>query len=172
MTMSNMVIFLSQFSLSLVLYWLLARYFFVDSAKNLPAEKQYALLLVPHGLRLLGMLALVPEVVGEPLAKTPVAAAVAYGDAAAALLAVVAMWLWLSGRPGAKMVTWLFSIVGSADLANAIFGALTLPVYNYNIGAFWIVLTYIVPLLVVTHVMIFVQLLSPSRSRQVSALQS
>jgi hypothetical protein len=169
--MSNMVIFLSQFSLSLVLYWLLARYFW-ESAKSLPSEKLNALLLVPHGLRLLGMLALVPAVVGEPFSRTPVALAVAYGDAVSALLAVVSMWLWLSGRPGAKMMTWLFGIVGTADLANAVFGALTLPVYNYNIGAFWIVLTYVVPLLLVTHAMIFVQLLAPARLRQASALQS
>jgi len=172
MAMGNMVIFLSQFALSLVLYWLLAKHIFWEFAKGLPTEKLNALLLVPHAFRLLGLLAIVPGVVGEPLAKTSFASSVAYGDAIVAPLAVVAIWLWLSGRRSAKAATWLFSVIASLDLANALFGALTLPVYNYDIGAFWIVLTYIVPLLLVTQVMIFVQLLIPSKSGQAGVLQS
>jgi hypothetical protein len=49
-------------------------------------------------------------------------------------------------------------ILATLDLLNAIFGALTLPAFNYNIGAFWIVLTCVVPLLIVTQVMIFIRL--------------
>lgn len=158
--MSNMVIFLGQFTLSLVLYGLLARYLFWEYAKKLPPEDMNALILIPHGLRLLGLLALVPGVVGEPLTKTSFASAVAYGDAVVAPLAILSIWLWLSGSKSAKLVTWIFSIVASLDLANALFGALTLPVYSYEIGAFWIVLTYLVPLLVVSQVMVFVRLVS------------
>jgi hypothetical protein len=169
---SNMVIFLSQFSLGLVLYWLLARYIFWDFAKGLPPGKRNALLLVPHALRLLGLLAIVPGVVGEPLTKTSFATGVAYGDAVVAPLALIAIWLWLSKRRGAKAVTWIFSVIASLDLANALFGALTLPVYKYDIGAFWIVLTYVVPLLLVTQAMIFIQLLAPSTASQAGALQS
>ena len=170
--MGNMLIFLSQFSLSLILYWLLAKYIVWEFAKRLPLGQLIALLLVPHALRLLGLLAIVPGVVGEPLAKTSFAWGVAYGDAIVAPSAVVAIWLWLSGRRSAKAVTWLFSVIASLDLANALLGALTLPVYNYDIGAFWIVLTYIVPLLLVTQAMIFIQLVAPSRSSEAGVLQS
>lgn len=170
--MNNMVIFLSQFTLSLVLYWLLAKYFFCDYAKFLPREKLNAILLVPHALRLLGLLAVIKEVAGDALAKTPFAVEVAYGDALVAPLAVLSMWLWLSGKKSAKPMTWIFSIVASLDLANALFGALTLPVYNYDIGAFWIVLTYVVPLLVVTQIMIWVQLVAPCRSLQAGSRPS
>jgi uncharacterized membrane protein len=37
-------------------------------------------------------------------------------------------------------------------------GALTLSVYNFSIGTFWIVLTCVVPLLIVTQIMIFIRL--------------
>jgi hypothetical protein len=158
-----MIVFLSQFAFSLVLFWLLARYIFRDYARSLPAEKLNALILAPHALRLLGLLAIVPEVVGEPLTKTSFASSVAYGDAIVAPLALLSVWLWLTRSGAAKVVTWIFSVVASLDLANAVFGALTLPVYNYGIGAFWIVLTYVVPLLIVTQAMIFGQLMAPGR---------
>jgi hypothetical protein len=167
-----MVIFLGQFTLSLVLYSLLAKYLFWDYAKSLPREKLNALLLLPHAFRLLGLLAVVNGVAGEALAKTAFASAVAYGDALVAPLAVLTMWLWLSGKKSAQAMTWIFSIVASLDLANALVGALTLPVYNYDIGAFWIVLTYVVPLLAVSQAVIWVQLVAPVRPVQVGALQS
>jgi hypothetical protein len=159
--MNNMIIFLSQFTLSVVLYGVLVKYLVWDYAKRLLIEELNALLLVPHTFRLLGLLAVVKEVVGESLAKTSFASQVAWGDALVAPLAVLTIWLWLSGKKSAKAMTWVFSIASSIDLGNALFGALTLPVYSYDIGAFWIVLTYVVPLLVVTQAIIWVRLMAP-----------
>ena len=156
--MSNLIIFLSGFALSLLVYALLAAFVWQDSLQNLSKGKASALLLVPHTFRHLGLLVLVPEVVGEPITKTAFAAMLGYGDAVVAPLALIAMWLWLSGSNMAKWFTWLFSIVASFDLLNAIYGALTLPVVNFSIGAFWIVLTCLVPLLIVTQIMIFMRL--------------
>jgi hypothetical protein len=68
------------------------------------------------------------------------------------------MWLWLAGSRQARAWTWIFSVIASIDLANALYGALTLPVYNFGIGAFWIVLTCVVPLLIVTQIMIVARL--------------
>jgi hypothetical protein len=68
------------------------------------------------------------------------------------------MWLWLSGSRAARPFAWVFGIFASLDLANAIFGALTLPVTSYGIGAFWIVLTCLVPLVIVAQVMTFIKL--------------
>jgi len=156
--MSNAIIFLGGFALSLFVYGLLARFIWWDGLKNQPSGKGDALLLAPHGFRHLGLLVFVPGVVGEPITKTAFAAMLAYGDAVIAPLALISMWLWLSGSKMAKSVTWLFSILASLDLLNAIYGALTLPAYNFAIGAFWIVLTCVVPLLIVTQIMIFIRL--------------
>jgi hypothetical protein len=156
--MSNVVVFLAGFSLSLVAFGLLGAFIWRDYLKSLAPGKAMALLLSPHAFRHLGLLVLVPEVVGEPITKTAFASTLAYGDAVVAPLAVVlmALWLWDSGK--AKALTWLFSIGASLDLLSAIFGALTLPVHSFAIGAFWIVLVCLVPLLVVTQAMIFARL--------------
>ncbi len=156
--MNNLIIFLSGFALSLLVCALLAKSIWWDSLNNQSSGKANALLLVPHTFRHLGLLVLVPEVVGEPITKTAFAAMLAYGDAVVAPLALIAMALWLSGSKMAKSFTCLFSIVASLDLVNAIYGALTLPVVNFSIGAFWIVLTCLVPLLIVTQIVIFIRL--------------
>jgi hypothetical protein len=156
--MSNLIIFLSGFTLSFLVYGILARSLWWNYLESQSSSKTDALLLVPHTFRHLGLLVLVPEVVGEPVTKTAFAAMLAYGDAVVAPLALIAMWLWLSGNKNAKWFIWLFSIIASLDLVNAIYGALTLPVYNFSIGAFWIVLTCLVPLLIVTQIMIFIRL--------------
>jgi transposase len=83
--MAGMTIFLGQFALALVLYGLLARYLFWPYARSLPLDRSNALLLTPHALRLLGLLAIVPEVVGEPLTRTAFAAEVALSPRAYAL---------------------------------------------------------------------------------------
>lgn len=157
--MNNLVIFLSGFALSLLAFGILAKFLWWDGLKAQPLGKAVALLLAPHAFRHLGLLVLVPEVVGEPVTKTTFALMLGYGDAVVAPLALVAMWLWLSESKSAQSFTWIFSIIASLDLVIAIYGALTLPVYNYSIGSFWIVLTCVVPLLIVTQVMIFYRLL-------------
>jgi hypothetical protein len=156
--MSNLIIFLGGFSLSLLVYGLLAKFIWWDYLKSQSPGKADAFLLLPHTFRHLGLLVLVPEVVGESVTKTAFAVMLAYGDAVVAPLALIAMWLWFSGSKNAKGFTWLFSIIASLDLVNAIYGALTLPVFNFSIGAFWIVLTCLVPLLIVTQIMIFIRL--------------
>ena len=113
-----MIIFLTEFSLSLLAYGLLAKYIWWDALKNQPPDKANALLLVPHSFRHLGLLALVPEVVGEPVTKTAFASMLAYGDAVVAPLALLTIWLWLSGNRQARLWTWIFSVVASLDLVK------------------------------------------------------
>jgi len=167
--MSNMIIFLGGFALSLLSYALLAKFVWWDRLKDQPSGQADALLLAPHTFRHLGLLVLVPAVVGEPITRTAFATMLAYGDAVVAPLALVAMWLLLSGSALARPFTWLFSVVASLDLVNAIYGALTLPATNYAIGAFWIVLTCVVPLLIVTQIMIFIRLMRPQHETNVGA---
>jgi hypothetical protein len=52
-------------------------------------------------------------------------------------------------------LVWLFNIVGTADLLNALRQADAVP----HLGTTWYIPTFLVPLLLVTHVMIFARLL-------------
>jgi hypothetical protein len=57
-------------------------------------------------------------------------------------------------------LVWIFSIVGSVDLANALRqdGAIL------YMGATWFIPTFVVPVLLVTHVMIFSRLIQSARA--------
>jgi hypothetical protein len=60
-------------------------------------------------------------------------------------------------------LVWIFSIVGSVDLMNALRQAEAIPHFT----AAWYIPTFLVPLLIVTHVMIFARLLN----RDVEAIE-
>ena len=69
-----------------------------------------------------------------------------------ALLGLIAL---RTGRAGALVLIWLFNVVGTVDLLNALRHVNVAP----NFGAAWYIPTFLVPLLLVTHFMIFVRLL-------------
>ena len=105
------------------------------------------------------MVFLVPGVVAGPLPET-FAAPAAYGDLLTGILAFLTL-IALRNRWGfAKILVWTFSIVGSIDLVNALRQGDT---WMTNFGAAWYIPTMFVPLLLVTHAMIFSQLLRTSK---------
>ena len=69
-----------------------------------------------------------------------------------ALLALIAL---RTGWARALALVWLFNIVGTVDLLNALRQANVVP----DFGAAWYIPTFFVPLLLVTHFMIFARLL-------------
>ncbi len=104
------------------------------------------------------MVFLVPGVVAQPL---PAAFAIpaAYGDLVTGVLALLALIALRTGWVGAVVLVWLFNIVGTVDLLNALRQANVV----VNFGAAWYIPTLFVPLLLVTHFMIFVRLLRRAR---------
>ena len=69
-----------------------------------------------------------------------------------ALLAIIAL---RSRWPIAVALVWLFNVVGTVDLANALRHVDVAP----RFGAAWYIPTMLVPLLLVTHFLIFKRLL-------------
>jgi len=84
----------------------------------------------------------------------------AYGDLISAVLALLALGALRTGRTGALVLVWIFNIVGTVDLVLALSHADAVPL----IGAAWYIPTFWVPLLLVTHVMIFVRLIKKESS--------
>lgn len=116
-------------------------------------------ILLLHALRHLGLMFLAPGAVyaGIPRDFTTPAA---FGDLVAAVLALIAIPAVASRAKSAKPLVWLFNIVGSLDLINAIvlatiYDAAPLMGPAYWIPAFW------VPALLVTHYVTFLLLLRP-----------
>ena len=157
--MSTFQIFGLQFLLSLIVYALIARWYVAPWLAGLPLERALAPLLFLHAFRHLGLVFLVPTVVG-PVLQPEFAVPAAYGDLLAALLALLALAALRARWPFALALVWLFNVVGTLDLINAFFQGNRLQV---QLGAAYYIPTFAVPALLVTHAMIFVMLLRRRR---------
>ncbi len=152
--MSALTVFGLQFSLSLVLCGLLAKWFLATWLNEKTQSEALFWLTLPHATRHVGMVFLVPGVV-SPSLPTSVAVAAGYGDLAAGVLALLVLIGLRSRWAGIMALVWLFNIVGTIDLLNALRHLNVAP----NLGATWYIPTFLVPLLLVTHFMIFTRLL-------------
>ena len=123
-------------------------------------------LLVLHAFRFIGLSFLVPGVVSPNL---PLAFArdAAYGDIVAAILALAALATLRSGV-GIALV-WAFNLWGSFDLLNAFYQANAAGLLPGQLGAAYFIPTAIVPLLLITHGLMFRVLLQSQRGRAVAA---
>ena len=100
------------------------------------------------------MVFLVPGVVAQTLPES-FAAPAAYGDLVTGVLALLALIALRTGWRGTLALVWVFNIVGTVDLLNALRHADAVP----DLGAAWYIPTFFVPLLLVTHFMSFARLL-------------
>ena len=112
-------------------------------------------ILVLHGFRYIGLAVLIPGVVSQQLTSTAFGRGLAYGDLTAAtlsLLALVALHTRL-----AKPLVWLFNIFGTLDLLNAFYqgNRISLAQTPGLLGAGYFIPIFGVPLLLVTHVLVF-----------------
>ena len=156
--MDTLAIFGLQFVLSLIVYALLAKWYVVPWLAGKPVNQALIPLVFPHAFRHVGMVFLVPGVVAQPL-RTGFANPAAYGDLVTGVLALLALIALRTGRAGALVLVWLFNIIGTVDLLNALRQADVVP----DLGAAWYIPTFFVPLLLVTHFMIFARLLRRGR---------
>jgi hypothetical protein len=110
-------------------------------------------LLYLHCFRFIGLSFLVPGVVSPDLPGA-LARPAAYGDLTAALLALLAL-AGLQSRLGAVLV-WAFNLWGSVDLLNAYYqGVIGVRLEPGQLGAAYFIPTVVVPLLLITHGLVF-----------------
>jgi hypothetical protein len=157
--MTTQQVFGLQVVLSFVVYGLVAKWYLSPRLASLPLPAALQPLLVLHAFRHLRMVFLVPTVVG-PALPASFAVPAAYGDLLAGLLALAAI-LALRGRsPIGIPLVWLFSVVGLLDLINAFYQGLS---NDVQLSSAYYIPTFIVPALVITHLMIIRMLLRHPR---------
>lgn len=157
--MTGQQIFGLQVVLSFVVYGLVARWYVSPRLATLPLGIALPPLLVLHAFRHLGMVFLVPTVVG-PALPASFAVPAAYGDLLAGLLALAALVALRAHATVAIPLTWIFNVVGLLDLINAFYQGLS---NNVQLASAYYIPTFIVPALVITHLMIFRMLLRHPR---------
>jgi len=134
---------------------ILTKLYILPRLRVMNREEALLPLVAPHMFRFVGLSFLVPGVVSTSL-STDFARPAAYGDLAAALLAVIAV-LALSARASwALPIVWIFNLWGTVDLLYAIYqGQIGVRIDPGSLGAAFYIPTVVVPPLLVTHGLIF-----------------
>ncbi len=152
--MDTQAIFGLQFVLSLVVWGVIAKSLLAPWLEKKSPHEALFWLTLPHAFRHIGMVFLVPGVVAQPLPEA-FANPAAYGDLVTGVLALLALIALRTGWRGTLALVWVFNIVGTVDLLNALRHANAVP----DLGAAWYIPTFFVPALLVTHFMIYTRLL-------------
>ena len=140
-------------TMGLITWGLAATWWAVPALARLPKERAALPLILPHGLRYVGLAFLVPGLSAQPLPEV-FSHPAAYGDLIAAVLALVAAISLRRNWPAAIGLVWAFNIFGFADLLNALYRGMG----NMSIdaaGAAFYIPALAVPPLLVTHVVLF-----------------
>jgi hypothetical protein len=147
-------ILVTQFVVSLIAYTLVARWYVLPALAGRPLRTALPPLVLPHLIRPVSLWLLAPGVIVQPGLPRSFAEGTAYGDLLVAALALIALLLLRGEARGAVVAAWVFNVVGAVDaLRHCLVGMrLQAPLY---MGAAVLVPAFGVPLLLVTHVLIF-----------------
>ena len=163
--MQSQLAFFASIAFSCIAWGIVAaRYIWPELRLRQRAEALRPLLIL-HSFRFLGLAFLVPGVVSPDL-PSAFAQSAAYGDIVAAILALLAL-ISLRTASGAAIV-WIFSLWGTADLFNAFYQANHAGIAAGQLGATYFIPTFIVPLLLITHVLGFRILLQHQNEASIS----
>jgi len=169
--MPSPVLFGISVAFGLAVWGAVAWHYIWPALRERPSPESLKPILLLHGFRFLGLALVVPGVVSPELPAT-FAQPVAYGDLISAILALLA--LAALGTRSGTVLTWAFNTFGTADLLFAFYqgGRISLPATQGLLGAGYFIFTAYVPLLLITHGLVFRILLrtkavapSPSKVR-------
>jgi hypothetical protein len=142
---------------STFVFWIAARLYLLPKLPQLRPQSILLPILLLHSFRHLGLMFLAP---GATYAGIPTRFAypAAFGDLFTALLALAAIPAVATNARAARPLVWLFNIVGTLDLIDAIALATIYNASPYMGAAYWIP-AFWVPALLVTHYITFIVLL-------------
>jgi hypothetical protein len=151
--MPLLAIFGASVGLGFVVWGIIAAQYLWPALRNLPRARALRPLLLFHSFRFIGLAFLVPGVV-SPNLPAAFARPAAYGNLIAAVLALLAL-AGLVSRLGIGLV-WVFNLWGSADLLFAFYqGLVGVGINPGQLGAAYFIPTAVVPLLLITHGLVF-----------------
>jgi hypothetical protein len=152
--MSPQLVFGVSVALSFVAWGVATRLYLWPALRRRPRADALRPILLLHGFRFVGLSFLVPGVV-SPTLPGSFAGPAAYGDLATAILALLSI-ATLKHRLGVALV-WAFNVLGTVDLLRAFYeGNRTVMRTDPGLqGAAYYIPTVLVPLLLITHGLVF-----------------
>ena len=156
--MPSQLLFFVSIAFSFIAWGIVAKQYLWPKLRLLPRAEALRPLLVLHSFRFIGLAFLIPGVVSPDLPS-----AFAHSDAVGDIVAATLALLSLAALPrGAGIVlAWIFNLWGSADLLNAFYQGNAAKLIPGQLGATYFIPTLIVPLMLITHGLIFRILLKP-----------
>lgn len=148
----QMIWFFASIAFSFIAWGIVTARYLWPKLRFQPRAEALRPLLILHSFRFIGLALLVPGVVSIDLPPA-FAHSAAYGDIIAAILALLSLLL-LPSATGVAL-TWIFNIWGLADLLNAFYQANHAGLLAGQLGAAFFLPTLIVPLLLITHGLVF-----------------
>lgn len=156
--MNELLLFAGSVALSILTWSVVCFRHAWPSLKSATLSDAASPILLLHCFRFIGLVFLVPGVV-SPTLQAGFTVPAACGDLVAVLLAWTAL-LALRG-PFERLALWAFSLWGTADILFAFYqGVIGVQIAPSALGAAFFLPTICVPLLLVTHAMLFALLLS------------
>jgi hypothetical protein len=159
--MSPAHVFGVQILFSVVVYSVVAVRWFRPWAIRRGLPEALLPLVVLHTLRTIGLFYALPGTLDDTVPRS-VGQLIGYGDLLTASLALPAL---ITLRRGSKLglaFLWAFNIVGLVDLAQGGYlGMLKYEINIHSIPAVWWIVTFLVPALLITHVLMISLLLRP-----------
>jgi hypothetical protein len=155
----NHIHYFISYAVAFLVFGLIAKWFLWPAIKDRSPKVALTPLLLYACLRVNGLMFLMPGLVSRELPRA-FAVPTAYGDLAAAILALFALWPVRTGNAVALPMVWLFNVVGLLDLVYANFSTFKDHVDPTYLGVSYYLAVLNVPAMVVVHVVIFAYLLS------------
>jgi len=151
-----------SFTISFISFGLIAKWYVYPALLKLNRNDAFIPILFFHSFRYIGLVFLIPGVTAEVL-DPRFSIGAAYGDLLAALLALISIIALKYSWQFAIVLVWIFNVVGTLDLLNAVFQGLNyVPASSF--GAALFIPIVIVPVLLVSHYMIFLLLLKKKKT--------
>jgi len=154
--------FFVSIAFALVTWGIVAARYIWPKLRALPRAEALRPILILHSFRFVGLAFVVTGVVSPDLPPA-FANPAAYGDIAAATLALIAL-ATLQSRVGIA-IAWIFNLWGSFDLLSAFYHANDSGLMAGQLGATYFIPTLVVPLLLITHALVFRILLQHRAAR-------
>lgn len=146
--------------ITLIAFTMVALWYLAPALKRKPLAVALTILLWFHAFRYVALQIFSAGAVGGLNASSGTLQTIAFGDLVTAVLALISIAALRRGLGAARVLVWATAIIGTADLVSAtvvgISGHLIDTASNWS----WIILAVYVPVLWITAVMIFWQLLT------------
>lgn len=156
----NQIHFFISYAVALLACGLIGKWYLWPAIARRDPITALTPLLLYACLRVNGLMFLIPGIVSTDLPQA-FARPTAYGDVAAALLALFAIAALRFEVPIAVPAVWVFNIEGILDLIYANISTFKDHVDPASLGASYYLAAVNVPAMIVVHVLIFIYLLRP-----------